>query len=364
MSFYTTVLNQATISNHYALATSDPADVAGPTGGSVDAIGLVGTGSRYSTSTSLSLAFASGTDPSGMADSGAQLLRATGTLTSAGGTADGVCGTFGELHADRGDRPDSPVADIVADQACYSYRYVVQDSLGNTTTYTSPSIKVETTAPAAPTLSFSTFTNAYWSGTGSTVVFYRSAATTGSFKATAAATDPKSGIAGYAFPALGTNWTSTAGAMGVNTYAWSGAPAAPGTQQVTATNNATLTSAGAPFTLTADNTAPTAGTVTNDASTKTTSTNITFTTGTDSRVGRRHPADPARSRHPDRIHLWDVRRVHDRDQRDEPDLAAGQHRGERELLQVPVRRLRQRGQYQHRHQCHGPQGDRALHRHG
>ena len=161
VSFYTTVLGQATISNHYALGTSDPADVAGPTGGSVDATGLVGTGSRYSTSTTLSLALVDGTDPSGIADSGAQLLRATGTLTS-GGTADGVCGTFGSYTQVGGDDPTSPVADTVADQACYSYRYVVMDSLGNTTTYTSPGIKVETTAPAAPTLSYSAFTNAYW----------------------------------------------------------------------------------------------------------------------------------------------------------------------------------------------------------
>ena len=76
VSFYTTALTQATISNHYALGTSDPADVAGPTGGSVDATGLVGTGSRYSTSTTLSLALVDGTDPSGIADSGAQLQRA------------------------------------------------------------------------------------------------------------------------------------------------------------------------------------------------------------------------------------------------------------------------------------------------
>ena len=177
------------------------------------------------------------------------------------------------------------MVDTVTDQACYSYRYVVMDSLGNTTTYTSPNIKVETTAPVAPTLSYSAMTNAYWSGAGSTVVYYRSAASTGSFTATAAGTDPKSGIASYAFPALGINWTSTAGALGVNTYAWSGAPAAPGTKQVTATNNASLTSADAPFTLTADNTAPTAGTVTNEASTRATSTSITFTTGTDSGSG-------------------------------------------------------------------------------
>ena len=49
----------------------------------------------------------------------------------------------------------SPMADTVADQACYSYQYVVSDTLGNATTYTSPDIKVDTTAPAAPTLAFS-----------------------------------------------------------------------------------------------------------------------------------------------------------------------------------------------------------------
>ena len=174
------------------------------------------------------------------------------------------------------------MTDTVADQACYSYRYVVMDSLGNTATYTSPGIKVETTAPAAPTLSYSTFTNTYGSGS---VVYYRSAATSGSFRVTAVGTDPKSGIASYAFPALGTNWTSTPGALGINTYAWSGAPAAPGTKQITATNNASLTSADAPFTLTVDNTAPTGGSVSYEASTKATSTNVSFTTGTDSGSG-------------------------------------------------------------------------------
>ena len=52
---------------------------------------------------------------------------------------------------------------------------------------------------------------------------------------------------GYAFPSLGTNWTSTPGSLGVNTYSWSGAPAAPGTKSVTATNNAALTSTNGSF---------------------------------------------------------------------------------------------------------------------
>ena len=285
VSFYTTVLNQTTVTNHYQLGSSPASDVTGPTGGSVDAGSLVGTGSSYATSTVLSLNLATGTDPSGVATTGAQLLRATATLTS-GGTADGTCNAYGSYTlVSGGTDPATPKSDIVADQACYSYRYVVADTLGNSTTYTSPDIKVDLAAPSAPTLTFGTFTNTYWSS-GSTV-FYRSAAASGSFTTAASSTDTKSGIAGYGFPALGTNWTSTPGATGVNTYSWSGTPAAPGTKSVTATNNATGTSAGtSSFTLTADNSAPTAGTVSYlNGTTTGTSVSVSFTTGTDGGSG-------------------------------------------------------------------------------
>ncbi len=283
VSLYTTVLSAATITDHYQLGTA-AVDTTGPTGGSVDASGLVGTGSRYSTSTSLSLALAKGTDPSGVAATGAELHRATATLNS----GDGTCGSFGSTTLVATD-PTSPVAESVADQACYRYDYVVPDTLGNTTTYQSPSIKVDITAPAAPSLAFSAFTNTWWTGSGATV-YYRSGASSGSFTTTASASDSASGVASYTFPGLGTNWTSTPGALGVNTYSWSGAPAAPGTKNATATNNATLTSANAPFTLTADDTAPTAGTVTYADTTQSSPTiSVDFTTGTDggSEIGTR-----------------------------------------------------------------------------
>jgi len=281
VSFYNTVLSQATITDHYALGNAPAPDTSGPTGGSVDASGLVGTGSRYSTSTTLSVVLNDGTDPSGVASTGKQLRRATATLTS------GSCGTFGGYTlVSGGNDPASPYSDVVADQACYSYEYVVLDTLGNSTTYTSPNIKVDTTAPAAPTLVHSAFTNTYWSGSGTTV-FYRSGATSGSFTTTASASDGASGIASYAFPALGTGWTSTPGALGVNTYSWSSAgPAAPGTKNVTATNNATLTSPNSPFTMTADNTSPSAGSVTYaDTTQSSTSVSVSFTTGTDGGSG-------------------------------------------------------------------------------
>jgi hypothetical protein len=279
VSFYTSVLTAAQVTDHYQLGTA-VVDTTGPTGGSIDATGLIGTGSRYSTSTTLSLALSKGTDSSGVATSGNQVLRATATLTN------GSCGSFGSYTlVTGGNDPASPLSDTVADQACYSYQYVVSDTLGYSTTYTSPNIKVDTTAPAAPTLAFSAFTNTWWPGSGSTV-YYRSAAASGSVTATATATDAASGVLSYAFPALGTNWTSTAGALGVNTYSWSGAPAAPGTKNITATNNATLASPNAPFTLTADDTAPTAGTVTYADTTQTgTSVTVSFTTGTDAASG-------------------------------------------------------------------------------
>ncbi|MCU1501206.1 MAG: Laminin sub domain 2, partial [Ilumatobacteraceae bacterium] len=261
------------------------ADTTGPTGGSVDAAGLVGTGARYAPSLTLSLNLVKGTDPNGLATTGAQLKRATAALTWTGG-ADGACDTFGAYTlVTGGTDPATPTTDTVADQACYSYQYVVADTIGNSSTWTSPVIKVDTVAPGAPALVFSAFTNTAWSGSGGTV-YYRSAATSGSFTTTATVVDPVAGIAAYGFPALGTTWTSTPGATGVNTYAWTGGPAAPGTAAVTATNNAGRTSTGTSFTVTADGTAPNVGTITYlDGSQSETSVSVSFTTGTDSASG-------------------------------------------------------------------------------
>ena len=119
VALYTTVLDPATVTAHYQLGGAPLGDTAGPTGGSVDATGLVGTGSRYAPSTTLSLALATGTDPSGIATTGNQLLRATASLT------DGSCGTFGGYGA-VADDPTSPKADTVANGACYRYQYVVE----------------------------------------------------------------------------------------------------------------------------------------------------------------------------------------------------------------------------------------------
>jgi hypothetical protein len=279
-------LADATPADNTSTATTTVVDASGPTGGSVDATGLVGTGARYSTSTTLSIVLAKGTDPAGLAASGAKLRRSTATLTS-GGTANGSCGSYPAATQIGADDPASPVADTVpAGQACYRYEYDVADTLGNRTTYTSPDIKIDTTAPAAaPTFAFSGLTNTYWSGS---TLYYRSNATGGSFTATAGASDADSGIASFAFPSLPAGWTGTAGALGVNTYSWSTAnPTAPvGAQNATATNHATLTSPAAGFTLTSDVTAPATGNVAyTDGYYTSASVGVTFARGTDGASG-------------------------------------------------------------------------------
>jgi hypothetical protein len=280
VAVYNVALPAATVSDHHLLGTSPTSDTTGPTGGSVDATGLGGTGSRYSTSSTLSIAFSAGTDSSGLTTTGRSLTRATATLTS------GTCGTFGSyVLVTGGTDPVSPKSDTVADGACYRYQYTVSDTLGNATTYTSGDIKVDSTAPSAPTLAISSPVNSYWSGSGSTA-YYRSAAASGSFVVTGSSVDAESGIAGYTYPAAGTNWTSTPGATGVTTYSWSGAPAAPGTLNVTATSNAGTASAASPLTFTADDTAPTAGTVSYaNAPYSGTTVSVSFTTGTDGGSG-------------------------------------------------------------------------------
>lgn len=253
-------------------------DDIGPSGGSVDATGLSGTGGRYSRSLTLSVAFAPGADAgAGLAASGAQLLRASAPLTS-NGLADGSCGVFGAFTQIGASNPATPKSDVVpADRTCYRYQYVVPDKVGNQTAYLSPEIKLDASAPPAPALSFSALTSAFWSGVGTTV-FYRPGASSGGFQVSATSSDTTAGIAGYSFPNFPSGWTSSAG-----TYSWSIAtPTAPsGAQTVVATNNAGGT-ASSSFTVTPDAAAPSGGSVTHTNGYSTGATlSVTHGKGTD-----------------------------------------------------------------------------------
>jgi hypothetical protein len=264
-------------------------DNVGPTGGSIDAIGLGGTGGRYSTSTTLNLGFTPGADAaSGLATTGRQLLRSSASLTS-DGSSNGLCGTFGNYTQVGAADPVSPKADTVpVDRTCYRYQYLVPDKVGNQTAYTSPDIKVDAAPPPVPAITFSNLSNASWGGTG-TAVFYRPAATSGGFTVNASSADTASGTTGYDFPTLPSGWSGSSGGPGIQNYSWSAAnPSAPsGPQTITAHNNAGGQSSST-FTATAtsDNTPPSGGSVsyTNGFSTNSTVT-VSSTKGTDSGSG-------------------------------------------------------------------------------
>ena len=277
--------NQATGTSTNIVKVSS--DVTPPAGGSITATGLVGTGAAYTLSTTASLTLNKGTDDNGIASTGNLVRRALAPLNSTGG-ADGTCGAYGGFTTVATD-PATPYSNTGLATGCYLYQYVVLDTLGNATTYTSGEVRVDTTAPAAPTRSFGAFDNTYWDGI-TNLVYYRSAAATGSFTVTASATDPESGIFGYTFPTaalIGTNWLATPGALGEMTYSWTSTPTGSTARSITATNHALKVSGvSTTFTPTLDNTAPTAGSVTySDTTTTSTSVSVDFTTGTDSGSG-------------------------------------------------------------------------------
>ena len=249
VAVYGQALSAATVADHYDVGATPAPDLAGPTGGSVGATGLVGTGSQYSTSVSLNLVLAAGSDPSGLDSANARLDRYSAPLSG------GTCGTYGDAET-VATAPTSPRTDLVDDARCYVYEYVVADSLGNATTYSSSEIKVDTTAPTAVSVSGTSGTNSHVVGS---TVFYRSNAA-GNFSVTASASDAESGIAGYGFPALGAGWTPS-GSGATRTYTWTANRTTAGSQTVTGTSNAGMPAPAGSFVLTRDEVAPT-GTVT------------------------------------------------------------------------------------------------------
>ena len=89
----------------------------------------------------------------------------------------------------------------VASGHCYLLTLTGTDNVGNAATV-STTVKVDTTAPSAPTgFSFGSFTNSYYPGSGSIVFFQGGSA--GGFTATASgATDADTGIASYNYGAI------------------------------------------------------------------------------------------------------------------------------------------------------------------
>jgi large repetitive protein len=135
---------------------------------------------------------------------------------------------------------------------CYRYRYKISDKVGNQGTQagTSSTAKVDTDGPLAPTFAFSALTNAYDNGSGT--IFFKGGAA-GGFTVTPSASDPQSGTASYAYPALGSGWSNTGGAYTFNSSAAD--PTEP--NNLHGVNNAGLNGTDASFTVTRDLNAPT-----------------------------------------------------------------------------------------------------------
>ncbi len=211
-------------------------DRTAPSGGSVSYL------DGYDTTGSLTITTADGTDTGTGLDTGSGLIQRD--VTSLAG---GTCGSF----TDSWSTVSSP--DSVASGSCYRYRYRIADLAGNVATYTSGNVaKVDTSAPSAPSTSFSALTNAVASGQ---TVYFRSGAA-GGFTVTAASSDAQSGIDSYDFPALGTGWSGTPSGDSTD-YSFGSSAADPVEPlNVTAQNNAGLDSSPASFTVSADGAAP------------------------------------------------------------------------------------------------------------
>ena len=167
--------------------------------------------------------------------------------------------------------------------ASTTVKWAAYDRVGNVESVQSKTIQIDTTAPSTPTLAFSALTNAVASGG---TIYFRPG-TAGGFDVSASSTDGESGVASYSFPALGAGW-SASGTGATRTYSFTNAagdPAEP--NNVTATNNAGQSSAPGSFTVTADSSAPSGGSVSYPGGFTNSSASVALTLddGTDSGAG-------------------------------------------------------------------------------
>ncbi len=224
--------------------TSDAVD---PTGGALDVNGvassLVGTQS-YDDDGSFTIG--TRTD---YADTLSGL--ASSTLTREDGTLAGdACSSYGAPTTIVGTPAQNGLA-----TGCYRYTLTGIDNVGNSVSLTTV-VKVDLTDPTAPSLSLADSSADVH--TVGTTAFYRPAGT-GSFDVTASSTDGQSGILDYSFPTLAGFVATGSGAT--KTYTLNTPTEPDGGKTVTAQNNAGRTN-GSTFTLTADSTAPSGGSIT------------------------------------------------------------------------------------------------------
>jgi hypothetical protein len=256
--------NNAGIQSASGLTIKLVDDANPPTGGALSVNGTAAAGQTiYSTTGNLTLAATAYSETQSATESG--LASSTWTRTSATYTSANVCGAFGSSTPLT---PGVTTTDNGLSTGCYRYTLTGTDNVGNTVSK-QITVKVDTSPPGAPSLSFGSLTNAY--PAGNTVYFKGGSA--GGFTVTPSSTDNDTGVASYSYPSL-TGFGNTSGAYTFD------ASSTTQSGSVTATNNAGGTGAGTTFTAQSDTTAPTGGALTVNAGSAylTSGTSVTIAT--------------------------------------------------------------------------------------
>ncbi|HYZ93198.1 MAG TPA: Ig-like domain-containing protein, partial [Actinomycetota bacterium] len=163
------------------------ADSTAPAGQSI-------TAPAYVTATSIAFTTGDGSDSQSGLDLTTRVVRRAEASLS-----DDTCASFGSFSGSY-TSPDSSVSP----GNCYRYELTIADKVGNVSAPATVTVKVDTTAPSAPNLTYGSLENA--AVTGSTV-YYRPTAASGRFAVTASASDTETGIGSYAFPPAATGWS-------------------------------------------------------------------------------------------------------------------------------------------------------------
>ena len=219
------------------------ADASAPSGISASVTG------GYYTALSIAVTLGNGSDSGSGIDAASGIVeRDEAPLDNGDGSCDAFPGSWSSVTLSGGNDT------TVVSGTCYRYRYLLSDRVGNqATSGASATAKVDTSAPAAPSLSYGSLTNA---AVTSDTVYYRSSAASGQFQVTAASSDAQSGIASHSFPAAASGW-SVSGSGNARTYSHSGSPSDPAEpNDVSVTNGAGLVSSPSSFVVTPDGSAP------------------------------------------------------------------------------------------------------------
>lgn len=266
-------------------------DSTAPTGGALAVSGQSANGigtTGYSTSTGFTIGTRTDFTDGGSGMASSVLTVQSFVLASTGGILDGACGTASAPFASPTVVSGTTQPGGIVTERCYRYTLTGTDNLGNTTSL-STTVKVDTTAPNAPTIALSDATGSTFIS-GTTVFINAQAGKLGSFSASAIENDLQSGILSVEFPLLAGfssgGGTDTTSGYSSGTYNWSGAVAASGPQTVTGTNYAGLTNSAA-FTVTPDTATPINGALTVNSQVATPGGSSGYSTSTAFLIGSR-----------------------------------------------------------------------------